>query len=77
MEKEQKHLAELLDDIVRFCQRAGIAETTFGRLAANDGKLVRRLRGGTLVRPKTRERILKFIEDREAANVEATNQLST
>jgi hypothetical protein len=31
----------LLRDIADFCRRARMAESTFGRLAVNDGKLVR------------------------------------
>ena len=36
----------LLRDIAEYCRGAGIAESTFGRLAVNDGKLVGRLRLG-------------------------------
>src|SRR6185437_15395092 len=41
-----------------------MAESTFGRLAVNDGKLVSRLRFGGRVRDKTVERVRAFI-DRE------------
>lgn len=51
----------LLDEIRVFCRRAGIAETTFGRLAVNDGKLVARLRNGRRVAADTRERIRRYI----------------
>ncbi len=53
----------LLDEIIVFCRRAGIAETTFGRLAVNDGKLVSRLRDGRRVAADTRERIRRYILD--------------
>ena len=33
----------LLDSISEFCRRAGMAESTFGRRAVNDGKFVARL----------------------------------
>ena len=46
---------DLLRGISQFCRETGIAETTFGRLAVNDGKLVERLRAGTVVTDKTRE----------------------
>jgi hypothetical protein len=59
---------DLLNDISQFCQQAGIAETTFGRLAVNDGKLVRRLRNGGVPREKTRERISRYIEARTGQN---------
>jgi hypothetical protein len=47
----------LLDSIVRFCGRAGMAESTFGRRAVNDGKFVSRLRDGARVTPETLGRI--------------------
>ena len=33
----------LLDSISEFCRQAGMAESTFGRHAVNDGKFVARL----------------------------------
>src|ERR1043166_6987052 len=39
-------VARLLAKIERHCETAAIAETTFGRRAVNDGKLVKRLRAG-------------------------------
>jgi hypothetical protein len=57
----------LLTEISGFCRRVGMAESTFGRLAVNDGKLVSRLRFGGRVRDKTVERVRAFIE-REKQN---------
>ncbi|MBV9152253.1 MAG: hypothetical protein JO204_10815, partial [Alphaproteobacteria bacterium] len=54
----------LLRDIAEFCRDAGIAESTFGRLAVNDGKLVSRLRLGGRVTAETAERARAFIADR-------------
>jgi hypothetical protein len=54
---------ELLEEIRAFCRRAGLAETTFGRLSVNDGKLVSRLRDGRRLAPSTRERIRRYILD--------------
>src|ERR1700749_3117510 len=54
----------LLTEISGFCRRVGMAESTFGRLAVNDGKLVSRLGFGGRVRDKTVERVRAFI-DRE------------
>src|SRR5271163_4050525 len=51
----------LLLDIADYCRRAGMAESTFGRLAVNDGKLVSRLRLGGRVRGKTIERVRAFM----------------
>ena len=55
--------AKLLHDINIFCRRAGIAESTLGRLAVNDGKLVRRARDGAGIGAATIERIYSFMED--------------
>src|SRR5690348_8690055 len=50
-----------------------MAESTFGRLAVNDGKLVSRLRFGGRVRDKTVERVRAFI-DREKPGDEAEHR---
>lgn len=54
---------KLLQDINEFCQQVGIAESTLGRLAVNDGKLVQRARNGTSIGDKTISRIYDFIEE--------------
>ena len=51
----------LLRDISDYCQRVGMAESTFGRLAVNDGKLVSRLRFGGKVTTATVGRVHAFI----------------
>src|SRR5262252_2932023 len=51
----------LLADIAAFCQRVGMAESTFGRRVVNDGKLVSRLRFGGRITTQTVERINSFI----------------
>src|SRR5579871_93343 len=51
----------LLRDIAEFCRRARMAESTFGRLAVNDGKLVSRLRLGGRVTADTVNRVHAFI----------------
>src|SRR3954462_5558121 len=51
----------LLKEISDFCRDAGMAESTFGRLAVNDGKLVSRLRFGGKVMDETTERVRAFI----------------
>jgi SAM-dependent methyltransferase len=52
----------LLTEIVAFCQRIGIAESTFGRRAVNDGKFVSRLKSGGQVTTQTQDRVRAFIE---------------
>jgi SAM-dependent methyltransferase len=51
----------LLREISDYCRRVGMAESTFGRLAVNDGKLVSRLRTGASVTIDTMERVRSFI----------------
>ncbi|HUC62978.1 MAG TPA: hypothetical protein VMF53_13580 [Alphaproteobacteria bacterium] len=52
----------LLDEIGRFCRETHMAESTFGRLAVNDGKFVSRLRFGGHVTTRTLDRVHNFIE---------------
>ena len=58
--------SELLAEIEAFlAEREGMAETTFGRLAVNDGKLVRRLRDGANMTLATIDRVKAFIQSPE------------
>ncbi len=52
---------KLLQEISSFCRRAGMAESTFGRRAVNDGKFVTRLRFGGRVTTHTVERVRSFM----------------
>ena len=52
---------EILSEISDFCRLAGLAESTFGRLAVNDGKLVSRLRDGGSVTIDTLSRLRGFM----------------
>jgi hypothetical protein len=45
-----------------FCEEKGIAESTFGRLAVNDGKFVGRIASGSRIEPETAERVDVFME---------------
>jgi len=51
----------LLDSIAEFCRANGVAESTFGRRAVNDGKFVSRLRDGARVTPETLERVSTYL----------------
>src|SRR5260221_7775848 len=51
----------LLGSISDFCRRTGMAESTFGRRAVNDGKFVARLRDGARVTPETLQRVNLFM----------------
>jgi hypothetical protein len=52
---------KLLGQIADYCRRARMAESTFGRLAVNDGKLVGRLRIGGRITTVTSARVREFM----------------
>src|SRR5207244_11882350 len=54
---------QLLSEIADYCRRVGMAESTFGRRAVNDGKLVSRLRIGGRVTMETVERVRTFMSE--------------
>jgi len=65
----------LLDSISAFCRDSGIAESTFGRRAVNDGKFVARLRDGARITPETLERVSSFLEQHGATAPAAPPEL--
>lgn len=73
--------AELLSEIDAF--RAGLpphvrmAETTFGRLAVDDGKFVQRLRDGKGVTLATIERVRAFIKNYRQQPAPPANDTTT
>src|SRR5258707_6266759 len=54
---------QLLNEIADYCRRVGMAESTFGRRAVNDGKLVSRLKIGGRVTMETVERVRAFMSE--------------
>ena len=52
---------ELLQEISDYCRHTGLAESTFGRRAVNDGKLTARLRNGGRITTDTLDRIRGFM----------------
>ena len=52
---------QILQEISDFCRTQGLAESTFGRRAVNDGKLASRLRNGGRITTDTLERIRTFM----------------
>src|SRR3984893_17455548 len=52
---------QILQEITEFCRARGLAESTFGRRAVNDGKLASRLRNGGRITTDTLERIRTFM----------------
>jgi hypothetical protein len=65
----------LLDSISEFCRRAGMAESTFGRRAVNDGKFVSRLRDGARITPETLERVSVFLRSQDVTAPAAPREL--
>jgi len=53
---------ELLQEISDYCRHTGLAESTFGRRAVNDGKLASRLRHGGRITTETLDRIRSFMQ---------------
>lgn len=53
---------KLILQIEHFCDKHDIAETTFGRLAVNDGKFVGRVRNGSKVSDRLLSRVAVFVE---------------
>lgn len=54
--------ASIIEEISDYCRSRGLAESTFGRLAVNDGKLMNRLRTGGRVNSDTLARLRLFME---------------
>jgi hypothetical protein len=52
---------DLLQEISDYCRQTGLAESTFGRRAVNDGKLTSRLRNGGRITTETLDRIRSFM----------------
>jgi hypothetical protein len=52
---------ELLQEISEYCRQSGLAESTFGRRAVNDGKFASRLRNGGRITTDTLNRVRAFI----------------
>jgi len=53
--------AQLLSEIEAFLSTRKMAETTFGRMAVNDGKFVSRLRSGANMTLATIDRVRTYI----------------
>ncbi len=65
----------LLDSIADFCRRTGMAESTFGRRAVNDGKFVARLRDGARITPETLQRVSTYMASRGVTAPESPREL--
>lgn len=59
-------ISTLIRQIEAYCTRHGIAETTFGLRAVNDGKLVKRLRDGKTIQLDTLNKVSEFLKRKPA-----------
>lgn len=54
---------QILGEIRDFCRETHTAESTFGRLVVNDGKLVSRLRDGARIKPDTLGKLRAYLSE--------------
>jgi len=66
--------ASLIAEIEVYCRKAGVAESTFGRRAVNDGKFVGRLRDGKGVTTATVARVRNFLIEQNEASAKTPSQ---
>ncbi len=73
MDKILEDLTDEPEKIVKivkaFCDQHGIAESTFGRLAVNDGKFVSRISAGSRIEPETAKRVRDFMDKAERGEI--------
>ena len=62
-------IAALVEEVRDFCDRHGIAESTFGRHAVNDGKLISRIANGSWIEEDTARRVQDFMQRAERGEV--------
>jgi SAM-dependent methyltransferase len=67
--------SDLLREVGAYCGKAGLAESTFGRLAVNDGKLVARLRDGGRITRRTLDRVRAYISEHPPETVNGRGSL--
>jgi TnpA family transposase len=63
--------AQLLSEIESFLSTRKMAETTFGRMAVNDGKFVSRLRNGANMTLATIDRARTYIKGQNVDSVQS------
>jgi hypothetical protein len=72
LEARQRHPAtatseQILGEIRVYCRETQTAESTFGRLAVNDGKLVARLRDGARITTNTLDKVRVYLSENSSA----------
>src|SRR5216684_6603769 len=67
---------QILGEIREFCRATQTAESTFGRLVVNDGKLVSRLRDGARITTGTLDKVRAYLSEYRGASPSAPSTLS-
>src|SRR5277367_2939302 len=67
---------QILGEIRDFCRATHTAESTFGRLVVNDGKLVSRLRDGARITTGTLDKVRSYLSEHQSAVSPASSEPS-
>src|SRR5437870_4952364 len=67
---------QILGEIRDYCRATQTAESTFGRLVVNDGKLVSRLRDGAKITTGTLDKVRAYLSEHHGAPPSAQSQSS-
>src|SRR5919197_3065902 len=67
---------QILNEIRDYCRATQTAESTFGRLVVNDGKLVSRLRDGARITTGTLDKVRAYLAEHQPAPIAADGQPS-
>src|SRR3982074_2578935 len=67
---------QILGEIRDFCRATRTAESTFGRLVVNDGKLVSRLRDGARITTGTLDKVRAYLSEHRPASPAADTKPS-
>src|SRR5580704_15717073 len=64
---------QILGEIKDYCRATQTAESTFGRLVVNDGKLVSRLRDGAKITTGTLDKVRAYLSEHRPAQTAPEN----
>src|SRR5882724_5402263 len=65
---------QILGEIRDYCRATRTAESTFGRLVVNDGKLVSRLRDGAKITTSTLDKVRAYLTEHRTASPSAQSE---
>src|SRR3954454_9157157 len=65
---------QILGEIRDYCRETQTAESTFGRLVVNDGKLVSRLRDGARITTGTLDKVRAYLTEHRTASPSAQSK---